>query len=155
MALKIIGTQVSHGQDWDQTTITEIEIDPVDVEISELEKLKAKAEHYRQMFEQQQERVIDMLEQREEKTHLSALDNGRQATVVYGETVVYDDAAILAQVSPRVAEAITERRVNRAKLEQAVLRGLVRPEIIADNATIKPRKPFIRISEHRESEPEG
>jgi hypothetical protein len=155
MAVKIKATQVVHGSSWDQTTIEEIEIDELDVQLSELEKLRAKADHYKLLYEEQMARVIDTMEAREEKTHISALDGGRQATVVYGETVVYDDAAILAAVNPRVAEVISERRIKREKLEQAVLRGLVNPEIIADNATVKPRKPFVRITEHRESEPEG
>lgn len=155
MSVKIKASQVTHGADWDQTTITEIEIDPVDVEISECEKLRAKAEHYRLMFEQQQARVIDMLEARDEKTHISALDGGRQVTVVAGETVSYDFEGMAKVLSPAQAELVTVRKVDRHKLERAVLDGIVPPEVVADFAEVKPRKPFLRISEHRESEPEG
>lgn len=155
MGLKVTAAEVRHGESWDQTHIVEVEIDELDVQLSELEKLKAKAEHFKLLFEQQQERVIDLMEQRAEKTHVSALDNGRQATVVYGEQVLYDDEAILGALNPTQIEAVTRLKIERKKLEAAVLAGTVPAQLVADHAKVLPRKPFIRISEHRESEPEG
>lgn len=153
MALTVKATQVAHGADWDQTTIIELEIDELDVQISELERIRAKRDHYQLMFDAQQERVIDLMEQRAEKSHISALDGGRQATVVYGENVVYDEDAIVEALPPALLEKVTTTRIDRKKLETMVLAGVVDAQLVADNATIKPRKPFVKISEHRESEP--
>lgn len=147
--------RVVTGQDWDQTSAVEEEVDELDVEISEMERLKAKAEHYRVMYEQQQARVIDMMETRAEKTHISALDGGRQATVVAGDTVSYDEAKLRQTIAPAVWANIITEKVDRSKLEAMVLAGVINAHVVAECATIKPRKAFIKLSEHREQEPEG
>lgn len=153
--MKVIrATQVTHGADWDQTTVTEIELDPVDVAISELMAIKDKRDRAQLAFEAQQERVIALMDDRAEKSHISSLDGGWQATVVAGETVVYDDAAILAALPDPVRDLVTDRKINRLKLEQAVLQDRVPAKLVAEHATVKPRKPFVKLTEHRELEDE-
>jgi hypothetical protein len=154
--MKVIkADRVVHGESWDQTHIIEEELDPVDVAISELRAIKDKLDRAQLAYDQQQARVIDMLEAREEKSHLSTLDNGWQATVVYGETVTYDDAAILEALDTDEIAAVTDVKLNRKKLEAEVLAGHVDAHLVANHATVKPRKPFIRLTEHREQESEG
>lgn len=153
--MKVIrATQVTHGADWDQTTVTEIELDPVDVAISELMAIKDKRDRAQLAFEAQQERVIALMDERAEKSHISSLDGGWQATVVAGETVVYDDTAILAALPDPVRDLVTDRKINRLKLEQAVLQDRVPAKLVAEHATVKPRKPFVKLTEHRELEDE-
>lgn len=115
--------RVVTGRDWDETSTVEEELDPLDVEISEMERLKAKAEAYRLQFEQQQARVVEMMEERAEKSHISALDGGRQATVVAGDTVTYDDEKLRKTINPAVWAHIITEKVDRAKLEKMVLSG--------------------------------
>lgn len=154
--MKVIrATQVTHGADWDQTTVTEVDLDPVDVAISELMAIKDKRDRAQIAFDAQQERVIALMEERAEKSHISALDGGWQATVVAGETVVYDDEKLEAMLRPADYERIVTRKIDRKLLEQEVLAGHISGQLVADCATIKPRKAFIKLSEHREIEDEG
>lgn len=137
-----------------QYNAVEDEIDELDIAIQELRDARRKLDRAQLHFDQLQEAVVEMMDSRAEKSHFSPLENGWQATVVHGETVVYDEPAILEAVQEPLRHLITDEKINRKKLEAEVLRGTIDAHLVAEHATVKPRKPFVRLTEHREQEPE-
>lgn len=69
------------------------------------------------------------------------------ATIVESSTLEFDEDGLRKKVGAKVWNSITDRKINRTKLEEAVQAGQIDPKIVATYATEKPRKPFIRISE--------
>lgn len=147
-------TRMTTGPSWTDTTVEIEEIDDLDVAIEELRAAKAKLERAQLAKDLAEERVLELLDGRGEKTHLSSLSNGWMATAVYGETVTYDEERLTRELSTKDWDAVTVRKIDRRLLEAHVMSGVVDAHLVAECATIKPRKPFIKLTEHRESQPE-
>lgn len=146
-------TRMTTGPSWTDTTVQIEEIDDLDIAIEELRAAKAKLEKAQLAKDLAEERVLELLDGRGEKSHLSVLDNGWIATAVYGETVAYDEQRLFEKLPMAAWDAITVKKIDRRKLEDQVMVGNIDAHLVVECATVKPRKPFIKLTEHRESEP--
>lgn len=151
--MKII--RLDTGTDWDQTTVSEEEADELDIAIAELEQARtardAAALHYKQI----ETRVMALMDEREEKTHISPFDGGWQATKVVGERITMDEPALHERIGDRLWDHVTSRVFDKRKLEHAVSLGLINGEDVAECATVQQNSPYLRLTRHRDYEEAG
>lgn len=80
-------------------------------------------------------------------------NNGEyQATLVEVERVKIDEEKLLRSLTNEVRDWITDRKLNKGKLEDAVANGYVTAEWVAECATVEKNKPFVRFSLYEESD---
>lgn len=151
--MKIV--RLDTGVSWEDTTVAEEDADDLDVAIAELEQLKKTATKAQQQYKDLETKVITMLDEREEKTHISPFNGGWQATKVVGERVKIHEDKLFERLDEKVIDHITTRRFDKAKLESAVSLGIVDPNIVAECATVEQNAPYLRLTRHRDEEPEG
>lgn len=150
--MKIV--RLDTGKDWDQTTVTEEEADELDVAIAELEQLKAVRDKAVKNYKDKEAAVIALLDAREEKSHISPFDGGWQATKVVGERITINEDALHSLVGDRLWDHVTTRKFDKAKLEHCVALGLINGSDVAECATVEQNSPYLRLTRHREQEPE-
>lgn len=150
--MKIV--RLDTGADWDQTTVSEEEADELDIAIAELEQLKAAATKAQLAYKQLETKVLDMLDEREEKTHVSPFDGGWQATKVVGERITIDEPKLHELIGEQLWDHVTSRKFDKAKLEHCVALGLINGADVAECATVQQNSPYLRLTRHREQEPE-
>jgi hypothetical protein len=142
------------GKNWDQTTVAEEEIDDLDIAIAEAEQLKKARDTAARKYKQAEAKVIELLNEREEKTHISPLDGGWQATVVVGERVTINEDELHTRIGDQLWDHVTVRKFDKARLENCVSLGIIRGEDVAECATVETNSPYLRLTRHREQEPE-
>lgn len=116
---------------------------PLDLEIETLRDLKAKAEAAQLLFEEQQERVVKTFEAQGRKTMKSGTV---KATLVERSLTRYDERGLAKALGAPVWNKVTKRVLDKPKLEDAVDKGEVDINVVAQHATVVPSKPHIRFS---------
>jgi len=81
-----------------------------------------------------------------------ANDGLYQVTLVEAERVKIDEEKLLRSLTREVRDWITDRKLNKSKLEDAVANGYVTAEWVAECATVEKNKPFVRFSLYEESD---
>lgn len=138
-----------------QYDVLEDELDELDVAIAYLKDCKHRADLAARAAAQARDEVLRIMEERGLKTAYTPLNNGLQCTVSHPETVVYDTTKLHEAISPRMWTAITDRVLNKKKLEDAFGRGKISGEVISACATVQPLAPRVLVTEHHEQEPEA
>lgn len=150
--MKIV--RLDTGADWDQTTVTEEVADDLDLAIAELEQLKTARDKAIKRYKDVEARILELLDERQEKTHYSPFDGGWQVTKVVGERVTIDEERLESRLGERMWDHVTKRVFDRAKLEHCVSLGLVSGDDVAECASIQQNSPYLRLTRHREQESE-
>lgn len=124
---------------------TEGRLDQALEELREAEREKAEAENRLKLA---RKTVLDLMHANRKRTW-SIDDGGKfyKATVVSPERVDIDEKGLLESLSVEEREAISETKVVRKKLEEAIERGIVPEKDVVPYLTIKPASPYIRYTE--------
>lgn len=69
------------------------------------------------------------------------------ATKVTGSTLEFDQAKLRKKLGTATWNKVTTRTLDRAKLESLIASGAIDPLTIAECATEKEKKPYVRITE--------
>jgi epoxyqueuosine reductase QueG len=129
------------------------EFDDVEVAIALLDDLRGNRDRAEVAFRTQEARVVEMLEARHEKRATTPLNGGKQATLVIATRVVYDEARILDELDDVNLNRVTKYVLDRQKLADAVSKGQIMAEWLAERCEVKENKPFVKISDLDEQEP--
>lgn len=114
-------------------------------ELRDAERDKAEAENRLKLA---RKTVLDLMHAGR-KRQWSIDDGGKyyKATVVSPERVDIDDDGLLASLSVEEQEMISDRKVVRKRLEEALERGEIAQERVTPYLTVKPASPYIRYTE--------
>lgn len=112
-------------------------------EIQALAELKALADAALLRFEEQQERVVKLLEQQGRK---SATNGSVRARLVIGSSTRYDERGLAKALGAPVWNKVTKKVLDKGKLEDAVDKGDIDLNVVAQYATVTPNKPYIRLT---------
>lgn len=139
----------------DSYTVAEDEMDELDVAIAHLADVRVKRDRAEKVFQNAQDAVLALLDERQEKSHWSPLNNGLTATMVQREMVKIDEEALYNKIAnEEIWHKVTVMKVDQRKLEQAIAMQIVPLDVVNECSTVKPSKPYVRLSEHREQESE-
>lgn len=116
------------------------------VRISDLRK---RADDLKAVIDQEQADLMnDMEEAGFDKVQVTDPASGDviQATVVKGEIVTTDDAKLKKRVGATIWNKITSRTLDKSLLEAAIKAGDVSDVDVASASTVRPRRPFVKIT---------
>lgn len=92
-------------------------------------------------------RVLNLMEKRSVKT----VNSGhRKYTAVASERAIVDEAKLREAVGEEVWTRITDQKLNRSKLDEAIMDGSLDPTVYAQHLTVKRGAPHIRITDDTE-----
>lgn len=106
------------------------------------------AEATRKVFEQEA-LVLDLLETQGVK---STKAGTWKVTVVRGETAVVNESGLAKALGARAWNKLTKKSLDKGKLEKAIADGEVDVNVVSQYTEMRPRKPFVRISEATDAE---
>jgi hypothetical protein len=150
--MKIV--RLDTGVDWSETTVAEEEADELDIAIAELEQLKKDRDALVARYKLKETKIIEMLDERAEKTHVSPFDGGWQVTKVVGERIKIHEDKLYERLGDLLWDHVTVRKFDKGRLENAVSLGIIRSEDVVECSTIEQNAPYLRLTRHREQEPE-
>lgn len=116
------------------------------VRISDLRK---RAEDLKAVIDQEQSDLLDDMEEAGlDKVQATDPASGDviQATVVKGEIVTTDDTKLKKRVGATIWNKITSRTLDKSLLEAAIKAGDVSDVDVASASTVRPRRPFVKIT---------
>lgn len=105
--------------------------------------LKDEKDEADRKYREVQAMVVAALESRQQKT---ATVHGRKFTLVAAERTVIDEDGLKKGLGAKVWNKFTIRKLDRSKLEQALLDGSVDPVLVARHSVVKRDTPHIRVS---------
>lgn len=105
--------------------------------------LKDEKDEADRRYRETQAMVVAALESRQQKT---ATVHGRKFTLVAAERTVIDEDGLKKGLGAKVWNKFTIRKLDRSKLEQALLDGSVDPVLVARHSVVKRDTPHIRVS---------
>lgn len=98
-----------------------------------------------------QTRLLTYAQETESKT----LSGDRiKATVVTTERVAYNEKTLKKALGVKLWNTIKKESVDSSKLKSQVSKGLIDPIVVAQNSTITKSKPYLRISEVDQTQPQ-
>lgn len=110
---------------------------------ADLARLKEERDEVERRYRDLQDTLVAHLNAKHQK---STTVNGTKFTVVINERLVIDSDALKKGLGARIWNKFTVRKLDRAKLEAAVLEGSVDPVLVARHSSVKRDTPYIRIS---------
>lgn len=125
------------------------EADELEVAIAYLHECKEKAARATKDAAQAEVEVLRLLEERGQKSATSHYNGGWQATAVYGERLKINEDALKKAVGAPMWTAISVRKLDKGKLEEAIGSDKIDPHVVATCSTIEPNKPYVRVTEHK------
>lgn len=150
--MKIV--RLDTGKSWEETTVSEEEADELDIAIAEFEQAKRASAQALVKAKQIEERVLQLLDERDEKTHVSPFDGGWQVTKVVAERITIDEIRLHNMLGDHLWEHVTVRKFDKDRLEHAVSLGLIRSRDVVECSAVVQNTPYVRLTRHREQEPE-
>jgi hypothetical protein len=130
------------------------------VELNELAEQWRQAEEElktaKQRFDDLTNEIAQMMIVSGVKSELAYIeDREYKITVVERETLKFDEDSLLKAIGKRAFSKISNMRVDRKKLEQAVRSGEISTELIAANTVVSRSAPYLRVSEYKEEPEDG
>lgn len=93
---------------------------------------------------EQESLVVDLMDMMGQK---SFSRNNMRATVVKSETAVVNEVGLAKALGAKTWNKITKKVLDKSKLEKALADGEIDVNVVSQHTEMRPRKPFVRISE--------
>lgn len=95
-----------------------------------------------------EEKIIDSLTRRNQKSASYRDGEGIiRVTLVRSETTEINEMGLKKALGAKKFNKLTDRKLNRQKLEKAMASGEVNAVIVAQNSAFSSRNPYIRLTE--------
>lgn len=78
---------------------------------------------------------------------LTYLDKDYRVTVVSATDTKINDKGLRHVLSPEQWEAVTNRKLDRKKLDKLIDNGTIDAELVSDFVTVVQKSPYVRITE--------
>ena len=124
-------------------------VDRVAMLVVQANHLKTIAEEAQRAFQEAQDEIVEIMESQgipsvstlEESTGLQYT-----GTLVVGESVEFDEAALRKTLGVKMWDEVTRRVVDRKKLEARIATGDITAKAVEKNTIRKPRKPYLKLT---------
>jgi len=113
-----------------------------------LRKCKEDLDIAKKNYEEAQSKIVDLAASRELKT-VSASDGYQTfvGTVVYRETVKFNAEGLKKELGARSYNKLCISKLDRAKVEQAIVAGDVEADTVAKFTVFDRSSPYVRLTE--------
>jgi hypothetical protein len=116
----------------------------LDAAIKRTAQIKTSIRELQARFDAAEAEVVQLLAELGQKTR----DAGNyKCTVVRTETLVFDESGLKRAIGAVQFNKLTNRKLDRKKLEAAVEAGTVDRVVVAQNSLVKEGSPYLRITE--------
>jgi hypothetical protein len=115
---------------------------------------KAADQAIRELKAAEEELVEQLREQHKKSVTLTEGDKVQRATFVQTESTKIDEEGLRKAVGVKIWNAITDRKVNKAKLLEQVGTGTLTEQQVAPFITVVPNKAYLRYSEGQRKDAE-
>lgn len=109
---------------------------------------KQKADHLKEVAKDEQQEVVGVYKQDGRQSHITDFDDETrvQGTLVETSRVVIDEERLKKALGYEKWMKVTSPQLDKEKLEDAVSKGLVDPNVVAECSENKPNSPYIRLT---------
>lgn len=109
---------------------------------------KQQADHLKEVVKDEQQEVVGVFKQENRQSHITDFDEETrvQGTLVEGSRVVIDHERLKKALGYEKWMKVTSPQLDKDKLEDAVAKGLVDPNVVAECSEEKPNSPYIRLT---------
>ncbi|NBO53558.1 MAG: hypothetical protein EBU84_02965 [Actinobacteria bacterium] len=109
------------------------------------------ADQHQAKVDRAKEELMNLLDKHElETVTVGEEGSATKVTVVRATTIEFDEEGLKKSVSDSVWRQITKVVLDKKALEDAVARGKVPIETVADHSKEKPKKPYLKITAAKE-----
>lgn len=108
---------------------------------------KKESERWSKIASEQQAAIIKLMEQAGKKDDVvSVYGRDLKVTIVAAETVKFNESQVLRILGKRAFSKVCDMKLNKTLLKDAIGRGEIDPQMIAEASSIVTNAPYVRVS---------